>query len=59
MKIPEMVLSYILKKGLVYDAQNVEIDFVIPGEKVPALTHDQVRVYFKAENMTIKIDKDS
>ena len=59
MKITEMLISAILKKGILYEANNMEMDVVIPM-KLPTETQEvEVRVYIKAENMKLRIEKEA
>ncbi len=58
MKISELAINAILKKGLLYEGKDVEIDSTFPvkdpsNEKETTL----IRVVFKAENMTIRLEK--
>lgn len=49
--IKGMVLSAILKKGVLYDANKVDIDVDVPfGDKM-------VKINIKADNMKLKIEK--
>lgn len=49
MKISEMILHSIIKKGLVMESQNFETSIDFPDSNVT--------VTIKAEHMTIKVDK--
>ncbi|GHV42284.1 hypothetical protein FACS189490_10930 [Clostridia bacterium] len=60
-KITEMILSAILKNGLLYDAKNVDTDIEIPmtltdadGKKTEEKT---VKINVKCDNMTLRIEK--
>ena len=54
-----MLISAILKKGILYEANNMEMDVVIPM-KLPTETQEvEVRVYIKAENMKLRIEKEA
>ena len=50
MKIAEMVLHSIIKKGILMEAQNFETSIKIPDSNMT--------VVIKAEHMTVKVDKD-
>lgn len=58
MSILKMVVSMLLKKGVMYEGKNVECDFVIPISKEGQKDPDHIRVNFKAEHMTLKMVKD-
>lgn len=54
MKISDMVISAIIKRGILYEARNCNIQFDIPlAEK-----EEKIKVTFKADNMILKIEKD-
>ena len=51
-KIKEMIISAIIKKGVLYEGRNCDINIDIPnGDKA-------IKVNFKADNMSIKILSD-
>ncbi|GHU53674.1 hypothetical protein AGMMS49975_12380 [Clostridia bacterium] len=55
-KIAEMALSAILKKGILYEARNVDTNIEIPvniGNK-----ESNVVVNIKCEHMTLRIEKE-
>lgn len=56
MKIRDMIISAIIKKGILYEARNVDIDVDVP------MTNQEetefIRINFKAEHMIIRIDKE-
>ena len=60
MKIAEMVISAILKKGILYEANNCDV-----GVDIPAMQKDsegntrevKIHVNFKADHMTLRIEK--
>lgn len=56
MKISEMIISAIIKKGILYEARNVDIDVDIPIANQEET--EFIRVNLKAEHMTIRIDKE-
>lgn len=56
MKISEMIISAIIKKGILYEARNVDIDVDIPIANKEET--EFIMVNFKAEHMTIRIDKE-
>jgi len=60
MNIPEMIMSAILKKGILYEATNVDAEFEIPKIQVSdgEVTEIKIKVYLKADNMTLKIERE-
>ena len=50
MKITEMIISAIIKKGIVWEARNFETDVRIPDSNIV--------VKINAEHMTVRIEKD-
>lgn len=52
MKLTDMIISAIIKKGVVYEARNAEMNFLIPygGEE------SFISVQIQAEHMTIRVD---
>ena len=56
MKISDMIVSALLKKGVLYEARNVDTDV-----EIPIVVNDQnkqIRVNIKCEHMSIRIEKD-
>lgn len=61
MKIADMVISLLTRKGLICESKNVDMEIEIPQSllKVDNLDKDsKVLVRFKAENVTIKVLKE-
>lgn len=56
MKISDMIISAIIKKGILYEARNVDIDVDVPMANKEGT--EFIRVNFKAEHMSIRIDKE-
>ena len=59
-KITDMLISAILKKGILYEARNCDMDFIIPTLEEQANGEEKetkIIVKFKAEHMTLKIEK--
>lgn len=56
MKISDMIISAIIKKGILYEARNVDTDIDIPLANEE--NTEWIRVNFKAEHMSIRIDKE-
>ena len=60
MKITNMIISAVIKKGILYEARNCDVEFDIPQEqegdsKEPK---EKIKVHFKAEHMTLRIEKE-
>ena len=56
-----MLISAIIKKGILYEARNCDLEFEIPtlqehenGESVES----KMKIKFKAEHMTLRIEKE-
>ena len=56
MKITDMMISAILKKGILYEARNVDIDVEIPVEVDGKM--QGIKIKFTAEHMNLRIEKD-
>ena len=56
MKITDMVISAILKKGILYEAMNVDTDVEIP--MVIENQERKIKINIKCEHMTLRIEKD-
>lgn len=51
LNIKEMILSAIIKKGILYEANKVDVNVDIPnGDKA-------IKINFKADNMKLRIEK--
>lgn len=53
-KITDMVISAILKKGILGEARDVDVEFDIPKEDA---TSEKTKIHIKVEHMSIQIDK--
>ena len=62
MKLTDMVISAIIKKGILYEARNIDVDFDIPTEKLCESKEENkfktVKVHVKAEHMSIRIEQE-
>lgn len=64
MKITDMVISAILKKGILYEARNVDTDVEIPMIiSNQYLNEDyylerKIKINIKCEHMTLRIEKE-
>jgi hypothetical protein len=56
MKITDMVISAILKKGILYEARNVDTDVEIP--MVIENQERKIKINIKSEHVTLRIEKD-
>ena len=56
MKITNMVISAILKKGILYEARNVDTDVEIP--MTIGNQEHKIKINIKCEHMTLRIEKD-
>lgn len=52
MKITEMILSAIIKKGILYEARNCDLNVDIPNG------NETIKVNFKAEHMSLRIERE-
>lgn len=59
MKITDMIVSALLKRGMVYEARNVDVEFDIPqnktGQEDP--TSERMLIHLKVDHMSIQIEK--
>jgi len=53
MKIMDMIISAILKKGILYEARNVNVEIPMVIEN-----QEQIKINIKCEHMTLRIEKD-
>lgn len=51
LNIKEMILSAIIKKGIVYEGRNCDINIDIPNG------NETIKINFKADNMSLRIEK--
>jgi len=60
MKLTDMIVSAIIKRGILYEARNVDMEFKIPPTKQEHIDGqiEGIKIHFKAEHMTLKIEKD-
>ena len=56
MKITDMILSAILKKGILYEARNVDTDVEVP--MVIDNEEHKIKINIKCEHMTLRIEKE-
>jgi hypothetical protein len=51
LNIKDMILSAIIKKGILYEARNCDINVDVPSG------NDTIKINFKAEHMSLRIEK--
>ena len=56
MKISDVILSAIIKKGILYEARNVDTDVSIPMFVEGTIM--EVKVNIKCDHMTLRIEKE-
>jgi len=59
MKLTDMIVSAILKRGIMYEARLVDVEFDIPRDQYEGLLNADkgIKVRFKAEHMSIHVEK--
>ena len=57
MKITDMVIQAILKKGILYEARNVDTDVEIP--MVIENQERKIKINIKGEHMTLRVETES
>ena len=57
MKITDMLISAIIKKGILFEAHNTNINFEIPLDN-PDSTKKSIFVHAQVDNITIRFDKE-
>lgn len=60
MKITDIIISGLLKRGILYEARNCDMEFEIPMAHIGAQEEakEKVKIKFKAEHMTLRIEKE-
>lgn len=61
-KMSDMVISAIIKRGILYEARNCNVEFDIPLNETLTDTGTEIKVVkvaFKADNMSLRIEKES
>ena len=51
LNIKEMILNAIIKKGIVYEGRNCDINIDVPNG------NETIKINFKADNMSLRIEK--
>ena len=60
MKITDAIVSTLLKRGVVWEARNVDVDIDIPPNKTGQLetsSQEKIKVHLKVDHMSIQIEK--
>jgi hypothetical protein len=61
MKLTEMAINAILKKGVLYEGEEVELEFDIPMSALTNVKSDDstnsISIKFKAKSMSLRIEK--
>ncbi|MCX7817544.1 MAG: hypothetical protein N2317_08585 [Syntrophales bacterium] len=63
MKLTDMIVSGLLKRGILYEARNCEMEFEVPisqegAEGGAPPQKGKTVIKFKAEHMTLRIEKE-
>ena len=62
MKLSDMIISAIIKKGILCEARNLDVEFDIPMEQLMQLEEGAVfkktTVHVKVDHVTVKVDKE-
>jgi len=58
-KLTSMVLTAILRRGILYEAKSVNVDFEVPVEELEGdgKSKTNMLVHFKCDHMTLQIEK--
>ena len=59
MKVTDMIVSALLKRGMVYEARNVDMEVDIPQNKTSQedQTSEKMKIHLKVDHMSIQIEK--
>jgi len=57
MKLTDIMITSIIKKGFLYEAVNVDTEIEIPMAATDGESSKNIVVRFKADRMSLKIDK--
>ena len=61
MKITDMIISAIIKRGILYEARNCDMEFNIPTTHLgitDETRQNKISIKFKAEHMSLRIEKE-
>jgi hypothetical protein len=56
MAITDMIISAVMKKGILYEARNIDADIDVPisGEN----QQEKIKIHIKCEHMTLRIERE-
>jgi len=59
MGLTEMIVSGLIKRGVLYEAKNVDVEFELPRQQTEGeeSVSERIKIYVKADHMSIKVDK--
>lgn len=52
-----MILSAIIKKGILYEAKNCDMEIELPLAQLDIENPNNIKIKFKAENVILRIEK--
>lgn len=61
MKITDMIISAIIKKGVLYEAKNCDVEFDVPNSQIGPhgeTIENKIKIKFKADHMSLRIEKE-
>lgn len=58
MKLTDMIISAIIKKGICYEARNVDTEFTIPREDDSGNPKEVIKIKVKCDHMTLRVEKE-
>lgn len=58
MKLTDVIISAIIKKGICYEARNVDTEFMIPREDDSGNAKEVIKIQFKCDHMTLRVEKE-
>jgi hypothetical protein len=59
-KMMNMILTAILRRGILYEAKNVNVDFEVPIDDLEGdgkSKKENMLIHFKCDNMSLQIEK--
>lgn len=58
MKLTDILVSAIIKRGVLFEARNVDTQFDIPVSDEKSIGLKAITIHVKAEHISIKVDKE-
>jgi hypothetical protein len=61
MKLTDMLISGLIKRGILYEARNVDVEFEVPTTQIGVhddIKENKIKIKLKAEHMTLRIEKE-